>query len=150
MIVSPDNFRMIDGKYVFDKEKEAAVWKTAYRFFYHSLQDCKKGCLLIGPPGSGKSTWLNLNEDPNTAYFDATNTKKEERRVLLTLGAVLDCPMTGLYFKTPLSTCLERNATRSEDRCIPEAIIAQMHLNLVNHNPTHEEGFSSLINVELQ
>ncbi len=145
MIVSPDNLRMIDGKYVFNRETEGEVWKQTYKQFYDCLIEGDFVFLLIGAPGSGKSTWLKNNENPMDVYFDATNTKLEERRVLLTLAAVLGRTVTGVIFDTPLSTCLVRNASRSEDRRIPEAIIAQMYLNLYNHHPTMREGFTSLI-----
>lgn len=145
MIISPDDLRMIDGKYVFNRETEGEVWRKTYKHFHECLIEGDYVYLLIGAPGSGKSTWLKENENPMDVYFDATNTKLEERRVLLTLAGVMGRKVTGVVFNTPLSTCLERNYTRSEDRQIPEAIIAQMYLNLVNHQPTMREGYENLI-----
>ena len=144
MIVCPDNYRMIEGKYVFDRETEGDVWKRAYKAFYQGLLAHRRGCILVGPPGSGKSTWLAACASPNVVYFDATGTKLLERRILLILASVTDSEISAVVFRTPLTICLQRNAERSEDRRIPENVIFQMYLNIMNTPPTLEEGFSKI------
>ena len=74
MIVNPDSFLFDEsGTYVWSVERVKAAWAEAKKAwaFYLELQP-KHAVLLVGMPGSGKSTWLAANQRPNVVYFDAT------------------------------------------------------------------------------
>lgn len=74
MIVNPDSFLYDEsGTYVWSVERVKAAWAEAKKAwaFYLELQP-KRAVLLMGMPGSGKSTWLAANQRPNVVYFDAT------------------------------------------------------------------------------
>ena len=74
MIVNPDSFLYDEsGTYVWSVERVKAAWAEAQKAwaFYLDLRP-KRAVLLVGMPGSGKSTWLAANQRPNVVYFDAT------------------------------------------------------------------------------
>ena len=60
---------------------------------------------------------------------DATNVKPEDRRSLVEVARRWDVLVTAIVFDVPLSTCLERNASR-RDRQTPEHAIKRQHQSL--------------------
>ena len=56
-------------------------------------------------------------------------------------------PWTGWWLQTPLDQCLVWN--RCRQRCVPEAVIREMHLSLnsLPNRPDLSEGFASLIHL---
>lgn len=78
---------------------------------------------------------------------DNTNPTREDRRRYLEPAGGSGFKVTGYYFSSVLSECLERNRNRAEDERIPEAgirgISSEMEL------PDQSEGFDELYYVKV-
>ncbi len=121
-IVSPDKHLDIDGVYQFNNK---ALRDVAWERARHELIELLKRplptrvYLLIGMPGSGKSTWAskgNYFRDKHSVVIDATNLTKASR--LNWLNIIMqekykngrDISICGVLFDTPYSVLTERNA----------------------------------------
>ena len=144
MIISPDDFRYRydseanEVRYVFQPDVEPYVWGRAYMAFIAALPYVETAVVLVGAPGSGKSTWAKERLG-NNLFFDATNTTVKERRTLIAFAHVHDTPIAAIHFDTPLEVCLQRNQGRLDGRLVPSDIIKAMVERLVV--PTLSEGF---------
>jgi len=82
-----------------------------------------------------------------TTIYDATNTRRRDRRELITLARNLGfTQITGIWVDTPVWLCLARNKRRS--RQVPEEIILRMHRQLRDAPPSLEEGIDCLIHLK--
>ena len=78
------------------------------------------------------------------AIYDATNAKRCHRRQAIALARDTGFThSTGIWLRTPLQHCLERNHHR--DRQVPSAVILQMHGQLESAPPAVSDGLDSLI-----
>jgi len=118
-VFSPDYLLFRRGQYAWSKKHSAQAWASCYRFL-------------------GK--WLRV--DTQRCTWDATFVTPISRSAILGIAKGYGCRVEAIYFKTPLRTCLARNAKRSLDRQVPEATIREMHRQLVP--PTKAEGFDSV------
>jgi predicted kinase len=76
--------------------------------------------------------------------YDATNAVRSQRRDAIALAFTCGfTQITGIWLKTPLWLCLQRNYQR--DRQVPESVIFKMHRRLFGAVPSVEEGFDRLI-----
>ncbi len=106
IIVSPDDYRHINGKYVFDKDREPYVWQSALR-----------RAKIVA------AQWIS----PNNAFiFDATSLTQRSREQILKIGKQFHIPVKAVVFCTPVGTCLTRDSQRTKDRIIGEEIIQRM------------------------
>ena len=143
LVVSQDEFRVDEGGvYRFDFEtsdkivtKAKGVWRALL-----VRDDIEQAVLLVGPPGSGKSTWLEKNKEANTVYFDATNTQKKKRRKLIVAAEKAGKPISAVVFVTPIEVCEERNNTRPPGRRVPGFVVQQMASQVEQEPPTVDEG----------
>ncbi|NJR64681.1 MAG: AAA family ATPase [Leptolyngbyaceae cyanobacterium CRU_2_3] len=80
---------------------------------------------------------------PYGATYDATNTRRKNRRATLRLARSLGFrQITGIWVDTPLALCLERN--RNRDRQVPEDVIQRMHRQLRSAPPSLSDGLDYL------
>lgn len=86
-----------------------------------------------------------LLADGKDVYFDATNTTKYTRQLLLKKLKPYASKCVALYFNIPIDVCKRRNAHRS--RVVPEHVIDRMYKQLSFNPPTIEEGFDDIIEV---
>lgn len=150
LVVSQDEFRVDDvGVYRFDFETSDKILTKAKGVWRELLarEDVERAVLLVGPPGSGKSTWLAQNKEPGTVYFDATNTHKKKRSRLVKAALSAGKPISVVVMTTPLETCQARNAERTQGRRVPQQVVAQMASQLEQDPPSPEEGFASVVRV---
>lgn len=148
MIISPDSYLMEDGKYVWSIPRVTAAWDSARAAARTALFDWPvkpaKLVLLMGVPASGKTTWLQENEDERCLYIDATFDLPWKRKPWIEMAREAGVPITLVYFRTPLDVCLERNALRSVDRMVPEDVVRAMASKMSSCPPTLEEGFARI------
>ena len=76
----------------------------------------------------------------NSVIVDATNTKRQYRKIILEAVSDIDCFKLADVFLTDYQTCLERNAKR--DRKVPEEVIQKMWNEF--QFPSKEEGFGDI------
>jgi len=151
IVVSPDTFLLNDaGVYEWTPARAAAAWDRAYREWEDALGRTLGGMLLVGLPGSGKSTWIAelqapglavMGRPPAIAVFDATNTSRIGRRPLIEIARMLDKQVEALLFPVPLITALRRNAERPPERRVPFDTMARMARQLDEDMPCLSEGF---------
>ena len=130
--------------------------------------------LFIGAPASGKSTFyqrrffrthLRINLDmvrtrrrerilvdaclaARLAFVvDNTNPTPSDRARYLVPARAAGFTTVGYCFDCRLHECLERNAHRSGNECIPDAAVRAIHRRLIPPDP--EEGFDELYRVTL-
>lgn len=78
------------------------------------------------------------------AVYDATNTKRRARRLVIRLARSLGfTPIWGFWLHPPLGLCLERNHHRS--RQVPGAVIQRMYQQLWSAPPKRSEGLDLLL-----
>ena len=148
MIVSPDHHIYNDqGVYEWTPERAAYAWRLCRTITQEFLEAFESVFILVGPPGCGKSTWIAQNASGDHIYVDATFTDKGSRKTYIKMAQEMGKPIIAVVFQTPLEVCQERNATRSEDRRIPDETIEKMYLRLQNRPVKPTDGFTKIIYV---
>jgi len=140
-IVSPDAYRYRGGVYTFDPEREPAIWGQTYVDFLEHCTRTTKAALLVGLPGSGKSTWAH-KQIGGEVIFDATNLDTATRRPIIALAHQRGCEIRAIYFETRFEICQERNAARPEGRRVPNVQMEAMRDKF--RLPNEREGISRI------
>jgi predicted kinase len=129
--------------------------------------------MLIGVPGSGKSTFFKENffhshvrvsldllrtknrerkllefcfETSMPFVLDNTNVSAEERKNYIESAKSFQYKVRGYYFRSDVKKCLERNSNRQGRYKVPEVAIFSKYKEL--QIPSYEEGFDELLYVE--
>jgi hypothetical protein len=146
MIISPDNFRYdTRGYYDPSVEATARAWDRTFSELDEALlARPDRLVLLVGLPGSGKSTWAERNDNERDIFLDATLTRKIERMPLIQLAQRHDVSVEAKVFMTPMLDCMFRNNGRASDRRVPHSVIARMVENMQNDPVTLDEGFDRI------
>ena len=150
-VISPDAFLINDeGVYEWTPDRGTAAWDRAYAELGKTLGPI---VVLVGVPGSGKSTWLKtkISEeglDPKVVFFDATNVTRVGRQPLIEIAREQDRLIEAVVFQCRLITCLRRNAERPPERRVPTPTMMKMGAAVVTEAPTLSEGFWRLTRVE--
>ena len=150
MIISPDHHLISPtGEYVWTKEGITEAWNKSFSKLHRALASDRfyKLVLMVGVPGSGKSTWLKSNRESNVVYFDATFTTRKERKPVLKAAKKHGKSVEAVVMTTPINVCLDRNRCRTKDRMVPEDILEKMTANLLGDPPTLGEGFDTVKSV---
>ncbi len=101
------------------------IWRRVEEQFRQAAQQIQSGQLKL-------------------SIYDATNARRRYRRDAIALARASGFThLTGLWLDTPLPLCLARNQGRS--RQVPEAIIRQMHRQLLGAPPHRSEGLDDLV-----
>lgn len=129
-VFSPDNVLMRSGRYVWSPESVAQAWRTEY---------CRYGRALQLVENAGDHVIL---------AWDATFTNSIGRCPIINTAKGALMQVDGLFFDTPLSVCIKRNAARTPDRRVPEDKIRKWADAL--EEPRLHEGYDSLLHVTPQ
>jgi predicted kinase len=144
MIISPDHhLHLPDGTYHWTPDRVKQAWASAKEQYTQALLwpiKPDKVVLLMGIPAAGKSTWLAENEDERVLYFDATFDLPFKRKPYLRRAREAGVPVEIVWLDTSLAVCIERNATRSEDRRVPDAVLQATHSKILSSPPSEAEG----------
>jgi tRNA uridine 5-carbamoylmethylation protein Kti12 len=148
--INPDHFLQTDAGRVFTSELNVEAWKRSYEALTVALLNATAAAtiyVLVGPQGSGKSTWARtlVENDEQAIVFDAILVKQSEREPILRAARARQVPSIAVWFRTPLETCLARNAARPQDEVVPERGVRNVHAAV--EPPTTDEGFHSILEV---
>jgi predicted kinase len=135
-IICPDNYLYQGDRYVWSPQRVKWAWDRAREDCARALLERpREVVLLMGAPGSGKSTWVAREAREDSLYFDAVFDLSWKRKPFIRAAREAGIPVRIVWIKTPLETCLQRNAARSEDRRVPEEILRKMWENTMAHPP---------------
>ncbi len=148
--INPDHFLGTAAGRVTTPERNAEAWKQCYELLDATLQSSDvvtKVYVLIGPQGSGKSTWARRKniEEPHSIFFDAILVKRSERSPILVRVRERGVPAVAVWFRTSLADCLARNSARPTDEIAAEQGIRNVYSAV--EPPSHSEGFTEVIEV---
>ena len=104
--------------------------------------------VLVGAQGSGKSTWAAqvARDHPSAIIFDAILVTHRERCPILAATEACGLKAIAVWFKTPLSVCLARNAARPHDEIVPEIGIRNVFAAI--EPPSRLEGFDEVLEIQ--
>jgi predicted kinase len=143
MIIEPDELYFIDGQYVWTPERRAAAWDECFRRLEAVLQSrpVRKLILLVGIPGSGKSTYARAHDEDDVVVFDGYFGNPGRRARALGIANTHNVPVEGIWIDTPFERCVAQNAPRPPDRRVPVEAMQEMYDEVLRHPPTLAEGF---------
>lgn len=146
MILSPDAYLYENGQYLWTAERSAAAWERVDRELEVALQspEYRALILMVGVPGSGKSTWLETHHDPRAVYLDATMTRREVRTKYVTMAQAVQKPVAAVVLMTDFLVCLQRNGVREASRQVPWETMDRFQRQLKQEPVLREEGFSHI------
>jgi AAA domain len=146
--INPDHFLDTPQGRVTTPERNAWAWKECHAALERALSTAAASSrlyLMVGAQASGKSTWARrmVATDTDAIVFDAILVKRSERSPILAAARRFRVPAIAVWCQTPLSVCLERNATRPQDEVVDERGLRNVFAAL--EPPDVVEGFASII-----
>ena len=100
--------------------------------------------MLVGIPGSGKSTYARAADRENVVVLDSTFVEPERRWQILQMARQYNVPVMAVWMDTEWDVCVQRNAKRPEDRRVPVEVMQAMYQRLFDERPREEEGFGEV------
>lgn len=147
MIVSPERLlEPVLGRFQ-DRAAVSEAWASSMRAFREALRDPKviDAGILVGCPGSGKSTWARAHDDPRLVLFDAVWANRKRRAATAARIRQAGKIAVAVWVKTPLEVAMARNASRPAWRRVPEPVILAAARDLKRDPPTQAEGWNRVI-----
>jgi AAA domain len=148
--INPDHFLETAEGRVTTSGRNAWAWEQCFTALPAALQAARPGArlyVLVGAQGSGKSTWARRlrEQEPSAIVFDAILVRKSERAPILLAADEHGVPAVAVWFRTPLTVCLARNAARPPDQVADEQGLRNVFAAL--EPPTQAEGFVQVLEV---
>ena len=152
MHINPDHFLETPEGRLTTPERNSMAWERCYAALPEALARAARTSsyiyVLIGAQASGKSTWARERKElePDCVVFDAILVKRAERAPILARAAAASVAAIAVWFRTPLTLCLERNAARPLDEVVSERGLRNVFAAL--EPPSEHEGFVRILQVE--
>lgn len=151
MHFNPDHFLETAHGRVTTPERNRDAWIACWIGYGAALARAEASTvlyLMVGAQGSGKSVQARAIRaaEPQAIVFDAILVKRNERAPLLAAAREQGVPAVAVWMKTPLATCLARNAARPADQVADETGLRNVFAAL--EPPTVEEGFMRIVEIE--
>jgi predicted kinase len=148
--INPDHFLETAEGRVTTSERNTRAWEQCFEALHAVLKAVQPGArlyVLVGAQGSGKSTWAKrlLEREPSAIIFDAILVKKSERAPILLAANERGIPVVAVWFRTPLTVCLSRNAARLPDQVANEQGLRNVFAAV--EPPSQAEGFAHVLEV---
>jgi hypothetical protein len=151
LVLEPDQYSYdSEGRYAWTIEKRDQAWEDCFARLSAALSSPSfhRAVLMIGIPGSGKSTMARKRAEPGLVVFDGVFAQRATRLRAVEIARKAGKPISAIWLQTPWDECIRRNALRSPDRRIPEESMRGMEIQLEREPPTLEEGYATLEIVE--
>jgi hypothetical protein len=144
MHINPDHFLQTPEGRITTPERNVKAWEQCFEALASALAHAQPGIrlyVLIGAQGSGKSSWAEglVEADSHAVIFDAILVKRSERAPILAAARERGVRTVAVWFRTPLETCLARNAVRPPDQIANESALRSVFAAL--EPPSLDEGF---------
>ena len=132
--------------YRWSPKRVGEAWKTAKSQLENYLQDpsYSRVVMMVGLPGSGKSTWISRNKAAGTVYFDATFTTARGRADIIRRVKDAGKSVEAVVMKTPSEVSIARNLQRTADRTVNPEAVERMAKQLADEPPRMDEGFNAI------
>lgn len=148
MHINPDNYLQTPAGRVTTPERNKLAWDQCYEALEAAVREASpstKVYLLVGPQGSGKSTWARARsaELSSDIYFDAIVVKRSERAQVMQIVLPIGLRAVAVWFQSALETCLARNALRPADEIVAERALRNVYAAL--EPPSIDEGFADVL-----
>jgi predicted kinase len=149
MLLAPDDL-LPPGPARWTRETVSAAWQTCRRQLREALAHpaVERVLVLVGVPGSGKSTWARDHEQPDVVVFDACWAEPGRRAALAAQIRAAGKVPIAVWVRTPLEVCRERNALRPPDRRVPDVALLRAAVALRHAPPTVAEGWAAVWEVD--
>jgi predicted kinase len=149
MIIESDQQLYEDGRYYWTPQRAVAAWSRCFQQLKSALASGKYRLLilLIGIPGSGKSTYASANDRPDVIIFDGTFVDATRRSRVTAAARAAGVPVIAVWLDTNFQKCLQRNQQRPADRQVPVDSMNVMLHRLNAAPPQLEEGFSQIYRI---
>ena len=149
--INPDHFLDTPQGRDTTPERNALAWQQCRAALDAALRNTTPGArlyVMIGAQGSGKSTWARrcTAAERCAVVFDAILVQRAERAPLLAAAARHGVPATAVWCRTPLETCLARNAGRPADQVADAQGLRNVFAAL--QPPGTDEGFERIVVVQ--
>ena len=146
MIIRPDDL-LVQGPGRYNTPDVSEAWAESMRTLRAALADDEVDTvgILIGIPGSGKTTWANKHDRPGLVLFDAVWANARRRASMAARIRAAGKDALAVWVKTPLSIALLRNAQRPPWRQVPEPVCRDAAIRLRRARPHKREGWSQLV-----
>lgn len=147
-ILSPE---ALVGQASRDRGVIAHAWAESRRALKAALLDARitEVVVMVGTPGSGKSTWAAANDLPHRVIFDAVFADPGRRRQIARQIRAAGKDAICVWVRTPLDECLRRQALRPVWRRVPGAVCHRAALAFHLHPPRQAgEGWSQLLQID--
>jgi predicted kinase len=140
MIISPE----LDADWD-DRPATAKAWEAGFSRWYGALRSARvsQGIVLIGTPGSGKSTWAKANDQSGIVIFDGCFARPRTRQRAAHAGTRSGKPVIAVWLRTPLYVCIERVEARA--RKVPIDKVREIHAQLLELPPSVHDGFTRVL-----
>lgn len=142
MVISPDDYRWVDGEYIFTDENERLVWPLVHTAWQEAASRKSVMVMMVGLPRSGKSTWARANDAPELAILDSTGINEERRQPFIEMArkAGAKC-LHAVVMATPYNVCVARNRDRKPEP-LSDFVMERMDRRLTK--PFERDGFDSV------
>jgi predicted kinase len=149
MIIESDQLLYENGQYYWTPQRALAAWSRCYQQLTTALATRKYRLLmlLIGIPGSGKSTYAASQDRSDVIIFDGTFVDAMRRARVTAAAHAVGVPVIAVWLDTDFDTCVKRNQQRPADRRVPLDSMNMMLHRLVNSPPQLQEGFSQIYRI---
>lgn len=145
MIVDPD-LLLEQGPGRYDPEKVARAWSQCFRRVRDAIADpaIREIGIMVGTPGSGKSTIAVDFDRPDVLIFDAVWGIAARRAAFARQLVASGSRSFAVWVRCPLRVALERNAARPAWRRVPRRHVIESDARLKRAPPSKLEGWNRI------